>query len=497
MNGRDLYGCRRAQATGFASRKMEYDVLSLLLRAQNRRSLVVGLALLFGLTGCAAPPATPTPTLVPLAGSEVTTTAIPATVSMPNATPMPTATDTPLPAPTATSSASPTAQNVATTTPGPVTPTVMVIGDAAINVRSGPGAAYPIVGRLQPAAPAAANGRDSKMTWWQITLPDGRRGWAAASLVRLTGDPAALPVVNAAPPPTARPQPAPAARGKIVFQESNGGAIYLVNADGSGLRRLTDGFDPALAPDGQRVAFTRWNEPRGVWIYDLRTNEEYLVVHANGARAPTWSPDSTEVAFSWWRKTIPGRQVCIGGFCFDIPPEDYNGLAVVRVDEKVLRDLPASQTVQSPTWEPSGQRIVYRGKQGLKSTAPGSADAREDVLTTSAFQESPAWSPDGQHLLVQVRLHDHRDIFVLDRDGHTVARLTSNDPLADRAPNNVAPAWSPDGRQVIFLSDRAGSWQVYVMEADGSNPRPFLPAVFDQIAFRYDFAAERMFDWGR
>jgi len=203
------------------------------------------------------------------------------------------------------------------------------------------------------------------------------------------------------------------------------------------------------------------------------------------------------VAFSWWRKTIPGRQVCIGGFCFDIPPEDYNGLAVVRVDEKILRDLPASQTVQSPTWEPSGLRIVYRGKQGLKSTAPSSVDAREDVLTTSAFQESPAWSPDGQRLLVQVRLHDHRDIFVLDRDGHIVARLTSNDPLAARAPNNVAPAWSPDGRQVIFLSDRAGSWQVYVMGADGANPRLFLPAVFGQIAFRYDFAAERMFDWKR
>ncbi|MFZ1240543.1 MAG: hypothetical protein WAV66_14555, partial [Anaerolineae bacterium] len=58
-----------------------------------------------------------------------------------------------------------------------------------------------------------------------------------------------------------------------------------------------------------------------------------------------------------------------------------------------------------------------------------------------------------------------------------------------------APAWSPDGRQVIFLSDRSGSWQVTMMEADGSNPRLFLPAVFGQINFRYDFAAERMFDW--
>ncbi|MFZ1466851.1 MAG: SH3 domain-containing protein [Anaerolineae bacterium] len=456
------------------------------------RPLLIPLALLIGsfaLTACSTPPAAPTPTLVPLAGDETTATVMPTTRPLPSVTPLPTATATLAPTLTAVS-----ATATATVAPGAVTPAVTVIGDAAIHVRSGPGTAYPIVGRLLPAVAAKVSGRDDNGAWWQITLPGGQRGWVAASLVRLTGEPAALPVVKVAPAPTVRPQPAPA--GKIVFQESNGGSIYLVNADGSGLRRLTSGFDPALAPDGQRVAFTRWNEPRGVWIYDLRTNEEYLLVQANGARTPTWSPDGSELAFAWWRKTIPGRQVCIGDFCFDIPPEDYNGLATVRVDEKILRDLPASQTVQSPAWEPNGLRIVYRGKQGLKFTEPGSADAREDVLTANLFQESPAWSPDGQHLLVQTRLHDHRDIFMLDRNGRVVARLTANDPLADRAPNNVAPAWSPDGRQVIFLSDRSGSWQVTMMEADGSNPRLFLPAVFGQMTFRYDFAAERMFDWG-
>jgi signal transduction histidine kinase len=47
-------------------------------------------------------------------------------------------------------------------------------------------------------------------------------------------------------------------RGKLVFQTSNGGDIYVINADGTGLRRLTDGMELAWPPDGSRIAFTRW-----------------------------------------------------------------------------------------------------------------------------------------------------------------------------------------------------------------------------------------------
>jgi TolB protein len=74
-------------------------------------------------------------------------------------------------------------------------------------------------------------------------------------------------------------------------------------------------------------------------------------------------------------------------------------------------------------------------------------------------------APDGGRLVVCSRPDGDREIYVIDRDGATMAKLTDN------THQDCDPDWSPDGKSIVFRSDRGGSWDLWVMQADGSEPR--------------------------
>ena len=57
----------------------------------------------------------------------------------------------------------------------------------------------------------------------------------------------------------------------------------------------------------------------------------------------------------------------------------------------------------------------------------------------------------------------HWQIYVMDANGKNPRRL-SNDGVDDSR-----PSWSPDSKRIAFTSSRAGQFEVYVMDADGKN----------------------------
>ena len=75
----------------------------------------------------------------------------------------------------------------------------------------------------------------------------------------------------------------------------------------------------------------------------------------------------------------------------------------------------------------------------------------------------PEWSPDGEKIIFTSHKSGNFDIYIMDADGSNVVRLTHN-PVED-----MHPTWSPDGRKIVFSSGRNGNMEIYMMKTDGSN----------------------------
>ena len=101
--------------------------------------------------------------------------------------------------------------------------------------------------------------------------------------------------------------------------------------------------------------------------------------------------------------------------------------------------------------------------------------------------EQPRWSPDGQRLAFRSNRSGSYNLYVMDADGRNLRRLT------DHAGNDYDPSWLPDGESVVFASDRdrgVGRYDLYrYWLADGSVER--LTTYFQRLCVH----AERLARW--
>jgi hypothetical protein len=359
-----------------------------------------------------------------------------------------------------------------------------------------------------PVEPADTGGYDVRtlLTWedgttreMDLHLEQATGLWWITSIT-LSQPPSATatPTRPAAARATAAGTPSAAGlAGRLVFQVSSGGGIYTINADGSGLQRLADGLDPAWSPDGKRIAFSRWRDPRGVYVLSSDgAGAEERVVDGSPFKEVAWSPDGRQLAYVIGY-SFPGGEFCWQGQCFELPPIYAGQIWTANLDTGEYLTLPVPDyAVHAPAWDPSGTRIVYAGNRGLAWIDPATPDKSTGRFPGgSPWDTSPAFSPDGRQIAYMGRIQNRWEIFRMNADGSGRTRLTQSDPDLNPAPDNVAPAWSPDGKHIVFLSNRDGRWRMYVMNADGSGQRPMFGAALDKLGIRYEYATERVVSW--
>ncbi len=412
----------------------------------------------------------------------------------------------------------------------------------AVEVRRGPGIFHDQTGQLAINSLVRVWGLDDSRSWAMIQpIPGGSLGWSPIQFLKNVGQPWAsvpqapdLPVPTPVAAATVEPfTPArPVSESKIVFQRSSGGDIMVINPDGAGLRRLTSGIDPVLSPDGQTVAFTRWEGESGsLWLIGIDgSNERQVLGFIKQAKGPDWSPDGTQIvlnyqhegrldyktectAISKGQQPQPPRnadnvKVKIKDgkpyLCWTLPPDPHWGLKVVNLADGSFKDVDGGTYAFRPAWDPvQSWRIVSDGGRGLLAVDLN-RDNRQN-LTDEINDGSPVFSPDGRYIAVTTGKEGGDsgfNLYRLNADGSGRVQLTqtplwvTSQPDAPKAWNNVAPAWSPDASQIIFLTDRTGRWEIWVMNADGSNPHPlFSNEVNAQLQLEYNFVDERGLSW--
>ena len=468
------------------------------------------------------------------------------------ATAIPTLTLTPVPTTTivtseVVSTAPITTATVLTTASG--IKVEVVIG--AINLRSGPGINYATNGSAVKGQQFDVLGTDTSRFWLNIATEKGT-AWLSGKATYsrlLSGSVDELPIIQATAPITPTEQSSLAAPvvatvavkskdldSQLVFMNHSGGELYRINLDGTGLKPLAglenknitmNGgvIDPMVSPNGQQVAFTRWDGANfgALYIAQVDGSRERLVMgDIRQPKSPTWSPDGTKLLISFQHGglremgeecqtfdrddgmglpkniTIIKRHVSNDGkltICFRRNDDLRWALRIIDVATGQFDDISTDTYSISPTWNPNNaNQVIYKDERNLVSL--DMTQRKTTALFPNPSDGSPVFSPDGSKLALTYRQHDHWEVYTMDVATGARTRLTKPPILAKPQYNSAAPAWSPDGQQLAFVTDRNGTWEIWVMQADGSNPHAlFTPEIQSQLQLRYDGMNERMLNW--
>ncbi len=221
--------------------------------------------------------------------------------------------------------------------------------------------------------------------------------------------------------------------------------------------------DLDCAPDGQSIIIS------SQYLYRLDMQNGALKQLTSDPRliyAMAWSADQKQIVFT----DVSGRQ---------------RSIYIANADgSNPLQILANQEFGSSLAWSPDSRKIAL-------STTSDPLERHYTITlidaathTIDQIYQSPdnlgqvAWSPDGKRIAFQMWRQGRFDIYTIQPDGSHLTQLTFDNA------QNADPRWSPDGSLISYSSlDASDHYQLYVMNADGSDPHLVFAAPHEQDAF--------------
>jgi TolB protein len=258
--------------------------------------------------------------------------------------------------------------------------------------------------------------------------------------------------------------------GEIAFvrETVSGAKLWIVNADGSGAREVSDVPVYSLSsyldwsPDGSHIVFSAYEGQ--LVVVNLQTNVSRRFLDTgcdvNGycVWSPQWSPDGNAILTRTNQDSAQPK------------------IVIFRPDGTTEREITLPATLMKfanspadyPQWSPDGNRIAFMGEVDERPelvlgivNADGTQPTRLDV--GELWTLAPSWSPDGTHLVFfGVDSTGSYDLYTFEIATAKLTKLVNG-----VSAGSEVPLWSPDGRWIAYVGQNvSGVEDIYVVEVE-------------------------------
>lgn len=250
---------------------------------------------------------------------------------------------------------------------------------------------------------------------------------------------------------------------RILFQSNRTGVwhLYVMNVDGTDVIDLTpdceDCRNASFSPDGRQIVYYgMYDDNEDVYIMGADGSDVRRLTDAPGRDIhPYWTYDGSKILFNSQRDNQYSFEV------YSMNPDGSGQERITHTDEvETCAHL-----------SPDGATMVLlkgfaNGNDDIILTNPDGSGEVNLSNTPWANEGWPSWSPDGQRVLFSSNRSGVFAVYVVNRDGTELRRLTDTDGTMEDA----RAVFSPDGQKIAFTRRRGASMEIHLMHVLGTSP---------------------------